>query len=614
MENSNISTSFDGGAPQPEPVAPTPEPAAPPARSKRGFLMGGMLAVVLLGGGVAAYFVMGSSNPAAGIPIPNIDGSLAFRVPTSSLTANATYTRDDGQVVHFVDRPSKLERAWMEDNHHILIKFGDLFGFAAGADYDPESVIIGEAFTQFCQSEVTHITDAWYYVYSSPSFEQEKNGVFPTSGFLLGHCKDNLNSFTNTYPDSPTISAGDLVYVAIPPAEALALEVAGHGEGFSGNLHVATGTDGDGDGLIDLMEDTTLGSQSSDFDSDLDGLGDGFEVAGGEYTVAVSGGGPPEIRVIGGDELSWSNPDTDWDGIHDATEMGFTVSQDPVPANSILFVADVNPDTTTDPNDMDSDGGGTCDGPDIYGIACDDDGDNDNDGDKDFPADSGCVSAEDRSELDTENCTGAEDTNANGQMEAGETDASNANDDVPLPPPLGTACGDGVDNDDAEDTLADAADPGCYDNGNVVTGNYDGTDDDETNTPACGNGGLEPDGADGISGNADDETCDDGNTVNGDGCSDTCGVTYACSDNVDNDSDGFTDDTDPGCFDNGNAGTGTHVPADDDESHDVACGNGVLEPNGVDGIAGNADDEECDPGEVTPICDAQCKELPVPEL
>jgi cysteine-rich repeat protein len=73
-------------------------------------------------------------------------------------------------------------------------------------------------------------------------------------------------------------------------------------------------------------------------------------------------------------------------------------------------------------------------------------------------------------------------------------------------------CSDGVDNADAEDTLPDAADAGCHDDGNPANpASYDPEDDDETDV--CGDGVPHP-----------GEQCDDGNATGGDGCSSTCTI------------------------------------------------------------------------------------------
>ncbi len=137
-------------------------------------------------------------------------------------------------------------------------------------------------------------------------------------------------------------------------------------------------------------------------------------------------------------------------------------------------------------------------------------------------------------------------------------------------------CADSVDND--TDTFVDAADPGCYDNGNTVTGTYNPKDSDETNTAVCGNGTIDQ----------QSEQCDDGNVVNGDGCSSTCQTTVQCSDTVDNTDaeDTLVDAADPGCHTDGNAAnSGSYDAQDNDETHAFACQNGVTEGS-----------EECDDG------------------
>src|SRR3989344_2612455 len=78
---------------------------------------------------------------------------------------------------------------------------------------------------------------------------------------------------------------------------------------------------------------------------------------------------------------------------------------------------------------------------------------------------------------------------------------SSANDQVE-----GIQCNDTRDNDG--DGLVDRNDPGCYSNGNTVTGTYNPGDDTETNSVQCGNGAIEA-----------NEQCDDGNTAGNDGCS-----------------------------------------------------------------------------------------------
>lgn len=385
-------------------------PSSQPSSHKRwkGLIVG-LLGVFVLGGGVAAYFVTSTMmNAAAGIPIPTFEGTPAFRVPEESLLANATYTREDGQIVHYIDKPTVIEKAWTEKNHHILIKFTDAFGLTG--EVNPEAIILGRAFVRTCKSDTTHVKDTWYYVYTSPTYEVEKKGTFPMERFFLGNCRDILRAFEDKYTGRPKIKAGDLVYVAIPPAEVTKLEAAKHGGGTSGKLRAATSWDSDDDGLLDLVEES-LGSKATEYDTDLDGVGDSPEVVGGEYAGEM-------LRIIVTDTVLWSNPDTDGDGLGDALELGFTIPQNPDPAKSTLFIADSDPTTVTKPNVADTDGGGKSDGE--------------------------------------------EDKNKNGKFDEGETDPNNKDDDVlpPLPnPPSDDQCKNGIDDDG--DTLIDLADAGC---------------------------------------------------------------------------------------------------------------------------------------------------------
>jgi MYXO-CTERM domain-containing protein len=132
--------------------------------------------------------------------------------------------------------------------------------------------------------------------------------------------------------------------------------------------------DTDGDGVPDAIEDEN-GTDKNDADTDDDGLSDGDEIkAGTDPTKA----------------------DTDGDGIQDGTELGKQC--DVAGANGTKgtdaskCIKDADPSTTTDPKDDDTDGGGKKDG--------------------------------------------AEDTNKNGKIDAGETDPNDPKDDS-----------DGVDTD-----------------------------------------------------------------------------------------------------------------------------------------------------------------------
>jgi cysteine-rich repeat protein len=153
-------------------------------------------------------------------------------------------------------------------------------------------------------------------------------------------------------------------------------------------------------------------------------------------------------------------------------------------------------------------------------------------------------------------------------------------------------CNDTVDNVDAEDVFIDAADPGCYDNGNVLTGLYTPTDNDETHVPACGNGALE-----GI------EECDDGNVASSDGCSATCTI-----EPTDTDGDGQTDADEIACGSdpNDNASLSTDTDGDnipdcvdpDDDNDSVLDGpdNCELVANpGQEDLDNDGTGDACDP-------------------
>ena len=131
------------------------------------------------------------------------------------------------------------------------------------------------------------------------------------------------------------------------------------------------GGDTDGDGLNDLLEDTSC-TFSADVDSDDDGLGDGEEDANGNGQVDPG-------------ETDPCNADSDGDGIQDGTEQGETDGlPDPdgegllLGTDPELFVADADFLSVTDPLDADSDGDGVADGDeDINGNGAVDAGESD---------------------------------------------------------------------------------------------------------------------------------------------------------------------------------------------------------------------------------------------
>lgn len=148
--------------------------------------------------------------------------------------------------------------------------------------------------------------------------------------------------------------------------------------------------DPDGDGLSNAQE-SVLGTDPNDPDSDNDAIDDGAEV-GNDGRLDAGDTNPLDAdtdddgiadgaEVLGadgvannGDETDPLNPDSDNDGLSDGTESGVTA---PVPAGTSdangtafvgtdtgapSFVADADPATTTDPTDPDSDNDGLTDG------------------------------------------------------------------------------------------------------------------------------------------------------------------------------------------------------------------------------------------------------------
>jgi hypothetical protein len=110
-----------------------------------------------------------------------------------------------------------------------------------------------------------------------------------------------------------------------------------------------TGMDTDGDGLFD-MEETVIGTDPNDADSDDDGIPDGQEPG---YNVDTDGDG--YINAL--------DPDSDNDGLFDGTEVGNGCNNpgtDPA-AGHCIADGDMGM-TTTDPLDADTDNGGVSDG------------------------------------------------------------------------------------------------------------------------------------------------------------------------------------------------------------------------------------------------------------
>jgi hypothetical protein len=141
-------------------------------------------------------------------------------------------------------------------------------------------------------------------------------------------------------------------------------------------------------------------------------------------------------------------------------------------------------------------------------------------------------------------------------------------------------CSDGVDNADPEDTLVDAADPGCHTDGNAGnSGSYDPNDNDETDPapkPQCSDGVDNADPEDTLVDAADPGCHTDGNAGNSGSYdpndndeTDATAPKPQCSDGVDNadPEDTLVDAADPGCHTDGNAGnSGSYDPNDNDET------------------------------------------------
>ena len=293
--------------------------------------------------------------------------------------------------------------------------------------------------------------------------------------------------------------------------------------------------DADRDGALDDTETDPL-----DADTDGDGLSDGLEhglsAPQGEDTAGfVPDGDPSTVTdprdadtdddglldgeedqdhdgVLAGDETDPAAPDSDHDGIQDGTEMGVTTPGSDDTGDS--FVPDADPSTTTDPNDRDSDGGGVDDG--------------------------------------------AEDLDANGRIDIGETDPNDPVDDELV-----------IDTDG--DGLADIAED------------------------LDGDGILDPGETDPTDADTDDDGLSDGEELN-----------YSFTDptNPDTDGDGVQDGTESGVEHPGFDTDGDVLVRDEDPStttdpldadtDDDGLTDGEEDANGD----GSVDDDETDPLDV----------------
>ncbi len=130
--------------------------------------------------------------------------------------------------------------------------------------------------------------------------------------------------------------------------------------------------------------DPSTTTDPRDDDSDDDGLVDGTEDANQDGKVDGTIG---DSTVPATGETNPQNPDTDGDGLLDGLEQGLEKPEG-VDTDPTKFVADSDPDTTTDPRDTDTDDGTVADG--------------------------------------------VEDTNRNGRIDEGERDPNLMSDDVPV--------------------------------------------------------------------------------------------------------------------------------------------------------------------------------------
>jgi hypothetical protein len=106
--------------------------------------------------------------------------------------------------------------------------------------------------------------------------------------------------------------------------------------------------DSDNDGISDLLEIMT-GTNPLDADTDDDGITDGQEDLNHNGLVDIGETDPRKI-------------DSDGDGIQDGTELGITLEQIGTGTNTAVFQPDLDPSTTTNPLDSDTDDDGLLDG------------------------------------------------------------------------------------------------------------------------------------------------------------------------------------------------------------------------------------------------------------
>jgi len=157
-------------------------------------------------------------------------------------------------------------------------------------------------------------------------------------------------------------------------------------------------------------------------------------------------------------------------------------------------------------------------------------------------------------------------------------------------------CNDGVDNGDPEDTLSDTNDPGCWTDP-LDPGTYDPNDNDETDpVPQCSDGVDNADPEDTLA-DTNDPGCwsnpTDPGTYDPNDTDETDPVAQ-CGDGIDNDGDGYTDTGDPNCHSDQNPyNPASYDPFDDDESGPLyECNDGINNDPAEDSLV-DADDPQC---------------------
>jgi len=222
----------------------------------------------------------------------------------------------------------------------------------------------------------------------------KNTGVIPSGGTKVSWRLESQEGQEIGFKDLETISAGSFrecfvvwdatdyisqngsvnVYAVVDPDEGILERDESNGSGFTAVTDLPA--DSDGDGLTDDHEDAHC-TKPDDADTDDDGLTDGEEDANHD-------------GFLDDWETNPCSRDSDGDGIQDGTELGLTDYDIGPDTDTSLFQPDLDPSTTTNPLDRDTDHDGIPDG--------------------------------------------VEDSNKNGRLDEGETDASkfDSNDDILL--------------------------------------------------------------------------------------------------------------------------------------------------------------------------------------